>query len=336
MDYEVYGSGDGGLRELVYEPAERLKEIFSEQKKRFVVFVEAAEFEMIEAAGTDHSIDLVKRQIRDFYSEGYEIGLHLHPQWYNARCENGRWQLDYDEYNMCILPQERIARIVDRAISYLRVVLGMPDFSPLAFRAGNWLFQPAQPAAAILANHGVKIDSSVFKGGVRHEYGLDYRQALRNGYYWKFSDDAVTPCANGIMTEIPIYTQMVPFWRMFNAKRVDMERKGSSGQTRRQRMNRILDLLRFRHPLKLDFCRMTIREWTRMLDSVIREDGRDPSVLRPIVAIGHTKELSDLETVKSFLDYLEQKGISVTTFQDIYTKYAQKSDGNGYATCSSG
>ena len=105
IDYEIFGSGEGSLRELVYEPTERLKAIFNKSQARFVTFVEAAEIEMIEAKGTDPAIDLVKRQIRDLYSEGFEIGLHLHPQWYNARYENGRWQLDYSEYNLCTLPQ---------------------------------------------------------------------------------------------------------------------------------------------------------------------------------------------------------------------------------------
>jgi hypothetical protein len=320
IDYEIYGNGEGSLKTLILDPAETLKAVFKEFQARFVVFVEAAELEMIEAKCTDPAVEEVKRQIRDFYAEGFEIGLHLHPQWYNGKFESGRWVLDYSEYNLCTLPRERIEVIIDRSISHLCRILGVTNYVPLAFRAGNWLFQPARTVAGILVSRGIRVDSSVFKGGVRHEQGLDYRRALRNGYCWKFYDDAGAPDPNGSLTEIPIYTQMVPFWRMFNAKRFDMERKGSSGQTGRQRLNRIFDLLRFRHPLKLDFCRMTMGELTRMLDFVIREDERDPSIFRPIVAIGHTKELSDMTTVKAFLAYLGEKGIRVTTFQDAYLK----------------
>ena len=85
-----------------------------------MLFVEVAELEMIEANGTDPAIDLVKHQIRDFYEEGFELGLHLHPQWYNARYENGKWLLDYSEYNLCTLPRERIAanrRSLDRLLA---------------------------------------------------------------------------------------------------------------------------------------------------------------------------------------------------------------------------
>ena len=57
-----------------------------------------------------------------------------------------------------------------------------------------------------------------------------------------------------------------------------------------------------------------------MVDRVIREDQQNPTSFRPIVAIGHTKDLVDFETVESFLSYLEKKGIKVSTFQEVYEK----------------
>src|SRR5579859_5633207 len=167
IDYELYGNGKGSLRELVYEPARQLKKLFDQVGAKFVVFVEAAEFEKIEAFHTDSCILNVKRQIREFHEQGFEIGLHLHPQWHHALFRNGEWVLDYGEYNLCQLQKERIAEIVESSIAYLRRVLGVPDFTPLSFRAGNWLFQPTRMASEVLAENGVKIDSSVFKGGLQ-------------------------------------------------------------------------------------------------------------------------------------------------------------------------
>ena len=228
IDYEIYGNGEGSLSELVYEPAEKLREIFLKWDARFVNFVEVAEMEMIGREGTDSAIDLVKNQIRDFHREGFELGLHLHPQWYNGRYENGRWLLDYNEYNLCTLPRERIEQIVDRSITYFRDVLGQTEFTPLSFRAGNWLFQPTQIAAEILAKRGIRVDSSVFKGGLQHRHNLDYRKALENGYYWKFKNHVDIPEPEGGMLELPIYAQMVPSWKMLSAKRVGLQRKSSS------------------------------------------------------------------------------------------------------------
>jgi len=324
IDYEIYGNGEGSLRELVYEPAQRLKEIFFRWNGRFVVFVEVAEMEMIEAKNTDSAIDLVKDQIRDFNKEGFELGLHLHPQWYNARRENGGWKLDYSEYNLCTLPRRRIVEIVNRSIAYFRKLLDVADFKPFSFRAGNWLFQPTKTIASVLAERGVKVDSSVFKGGLQHKHKLDYRQALRNGYYWTFTDNVDVPDNEGGMLEFPIYTQMVPSWKMPTRKRIGLQQKGSSGgQNGKRRPDCLLDYLRLWYPLKFDFCRMTLDELKKMLDTIIREDQQDPTSFRPIVAIGHTKDLVDLETVEKFLDYSQRKGIPVSTFKKVYNKCKQ-------------
>lgn len=321
IDYEIFGNGEGSLEEFVHEPAKRLKAVFDGWNERFVVFVEAAELEMIERNGADEAIDRVRQQVRAFYETGYEIGLHLHPQWYNARYESGKWRLDYREYNLCTQPEERIIQVVDRSIAYLRRLLGESDFTPLSFRAGNWLIQPSLTLARVLAERGVRVDSSVFKGGLQHQHGLDFRPALKNGYFWPFADDVNVPSPHGNIWEFPTYTKMVPLWEMFSAKRVGLQRKGPvKSPPLRHKLYRFLDFLHFFHPLKLDFCRMTAEELTRMLDAEVRKDRRDPSLFRPIIAIGHTKDLFDFKTVESALGYLQQNSIKISTFGDVYRR----------------
>jgi hypothetical protein len=266
IDYEIYGDGTGSLRELVYDPAERLIRLFREWDAHFVTFVEVAELEMIEAKGTDPDIGLVKHQIRYLYDNGFELGLHLHPQWYKGCYVNRKWHLNDREYNLCTLSQDRIEEIVERSLNYFKKVLGKDDFTPLCFRAGNWLFQPTDIAANVLVKHGVKIDSSVFKGGLQHTYGLDYRSASKNGYYWRFQKDVNEPDPNGQMIELPTYCTMVPTWRMVTAKRVSIVGKSSSFHPRGlRRLKRYFDFLRPWYPLKLDFCRMTFDELTGIL-----------------------------------------------------------------------
>ena len=62
---------------------------------------------------------------------------------------------------------------------------------------------------------------------------------------------------------------MVPFWQMITAKRVGLQRKANAGAgTVKSRFNRVLDLLRFRQPLKFDFCRMTLDELVNMMEAL--------------------------------------------------------------------
>ena len=275
--------------------------------------------EMIEGRGTDKYIDLVENQIRELHIDGFELGLHLHPQWYNAKHVNGNWELDYNEYNLCRLPRKRIVQIVDRSIDYLRKVLGDSGFTPTSFRAGNWLIQPSKTITKVLTDRGIKVDSSVYKGGVRHQVKLDYRRSLKNGYYWKFDGDINKPDLQGVLLEIPIHAQMVHTWKMFSSRRVGLERKGvSAANTGTNKFYRLLDFLRFKHPLKFDFCRMKLNELINRIDTIIKEDRQDPTSFKPIVIIGHTKELIDFKTIESFLGYLVQKGIEISTFKDVY------------------
>jgi hypothetical protein len=324
LDYEVYGNGAGSLKELVYEPGETLKEIFRKWNARFVAFVEVAEFEKIDKFQTDPGIGDVKRQIREFHREGHEIALHLHPQWSNARYESGRWVLDYDEYNLCTLSRSRISQIVDQSLDYLREMVGEPTFTPLSFRAGNWLFQPTETAASVLAEKGIRIDSSVFKGGRQHDNTLDYRLALRNGYFWAFSRDVNQLDSTGGWIEVPIYTEMVPFWKMTTSKRLGFAGgQGKSARNTKQRVNRVLDLLRFKYPRKLDFCRMTLDELTSTMERIVLDDQKTLDTYKPIVAIGHTKDLSDPQTVDDFLSFLNANQIAVTTFETSRSKLVQ-------------
>jgi hypothetical protein len=249
----------------------------------------------------------------------------LHPQWYNARHDDTQWRLDYGEYNLCRLSPERIDQIIDRSIAYLQRVLGAPGYNPLSFRAGNWLLQPTGAAAKSLAGHGIKVDSSVFKGGLQHQCDLDYRGSRKNGYYWAFSEDVNVPDPRGILLEIPTFTKMVPIWKMFTAKRIGLQQRGPANtQHRQKQLARLRDFSRFRHPMKLDFCRLTATEMIRMFDREMEKDRRNPAIFRPIVAIGHTKDLVDLDTIESFLSYLRGQGVPVSTFRDVHDKIMRR------------
>lgn len=319
IDYEIYGNGQGKLLEQVFEPAERLKHIFDRHNARFVVFAEASEFEIIEAAGTDPGSAAIKRQLREFHEQGYEIALHLHPQWYRARREGERWLLNYDEYNLCTLPESEINAIVDRSVEYLRGAVGDSSFTPLSFRAGNWLFQPSRVAAAVLYRKGIRLDSSVFKGGLQRRLGLDYRAARANGDYWWFDSDLCVAEPNGKMLEVPTYTRMVPFWKMLTAKRVGLQQRSpSTPQKLGQRLARYLDYARPFYPLKFDFCRMSFEEMRTIVQRAVGD--QHPKSYLPLVAIGHTKDLFDFEAVDRFLAWLCEKEIEVTTFPTVYER----------------
>jgi len=150
---------------------------------------------------------------------------------------------------------------------------------------------------------------------------LDYRPALKNGYYWPFSSNVNEPDPMGQWMELPIYAEMVPPWKMATSKRMGMGNNfGGTRGNLQKKLNRAFDFMRLGYPLKFDFCRMTLDELTSMMDRVILQDQREPDTLKPIVAIGHSKDLGDLQTVDAFLSYLREKNIPVATFENVFAK----------------
>lgn len=322
LDYEIYGNGKGSLRELVLDPTERLADLFRQFNAPLVIFVEALEFAKMEECQSDDAISEVAAQLRRLRSQGHEIALHLHPQWANARLDRQGWRLDFAEYNLCVLSPQRIAGIVDQALAWLRRALGSSDFTPVSFRAGNWLFQPTRFASEVLTSRGIRADSSVFKGGHIRNLGLDYRPALRNGSWWRFSSDVNVPDGNGLMVEFPIYTEMVPFWKMLKPKRLRIQNKVPSSDQGAPLERRWADFLRLRYPRKFDFCRMTAPEMCAVVERAVRNVRQPGRGLEPVVAIGHSKDLVDLSSVGVVLDWLRARSIPVTTLAAIVGQLA--------------
>jgi hypothetical protein len=315
LDYEIYGDGSGSLEDLVLRPANELKAIFDRYNAKFVIFVEAAEFEILESVGFNLHANSIASQIRDFRRKGYEIGLHIHPQWYNGYQAAGAWILDGNEYNLCSLPIDRIRQILQRSLDYLRKKLDEPDFTPLAFRAGNWLLQPTLGIAKVLIENGIRVDSSVYRGGLQKRFGLDYRRTWKHGYFWRFREDVTMPDPSGELLELPTYTTMVPSWRLLNSKRIYLQQRHTRQAPKQNAITRRLrDFLRLRQPMKLDFCRLSFREIKRMLDRELQMDRETPGVYRPIVIIGHTKDLIDLKSVEDFLTYLMENHVTIADF----------------------
>jgi len=177
----------------------------------------------------------------------------------------------------------------------------------------------------------------VFKGGLQRNHQLDYRPARKNGYYWTFSSDVNVPDPKGDWLELPIYTEMVAPWKMATSKRMGMGTSPASTRgsvqkkTRvdfRTKVNRALDFMRPGYPLKFDFCRMTLAELTSMIERVLLQDRKDPDSLKPIVSIGHSKDLNDLETVDAFLSFLREKNIPVATFENIFANVPEVAQSN--------
>jgi hypothetical protein len=325
LDYEIYGNGKGSVRDLVLDPTQRLEELFQEFEARLVVFVEATEFARMEDIQFDLDIPAVRVQLCELREAGHEIALHIHPWWANAQYEDGQWKVDWSEANICRLELDRVEALVSEAIHYLRDSLNDPQFTPLSYRSGLWAMQPTTTIADTLVKHGVRMDSSVYKGGRMRSIGLDYRPALGNDGFWRFGNDVNVPDPEGKLWELPIYTQMVPFWQMLGHKRLKLQKKSSSTSQKTSRLWHWSDFLRFRYPRKFDFCRMTFEEMRDVIESVLEATQGRESERTVVVAIGHSKDLLDFAAIRRFLAFLREQDVAITTFARLLHELPQLS-----------
>ena len=317
LDYEIYGSGEGSLRDLVIDPTQRLGELFREFDVPFVVFTEAVEFAKMEEANSDRDSNNLRSQLRELHAAGHEIALHLHPWWANAQYESGRWQLDWNEINIATLKPARIDEIVSKAIQYLRDALADPTFTPHSFRSGLLAMQPTADVASVLARNGLQVDSSFFTGGRVRHLGLDYRRHQENGGYWRFDRDIRVSDPQGALLEIPIHTELVPFWKMLGRKRLKLQKSTQRSTQGTPLPHDWSDFLRFRYPRKLDFCRMTFDEMRETTEAFLLKTKSRPEARSVMVAIGHSKDFVDSDSTRRFLTFLQDRSISVTTFSRL-------------------
>ena len=317
LDYEIFGNGEGRLKDLVYEPVVKLNSLFDAYDVKYVNFVEAAELIKIKEYGTDNYIDLVENQLAAMHNSNYEIALHIHPQWFNGKFINNKWSLDYNEYNLSRLDTEKIDSYINLCVEYLKRAVKDESFSPISYRAGGWLIQPSYNISKNLRRNGIIIESSVFKGGYNNYVGLDFRKYPVNKFFWSFSSDVLEEDTEGKLLEIPIYSQMFPIWKMYSKKRVGIHKNMRKRKDLKYKIFSYLDKIRFKYPQKYDFAKMTFTELKNMLDKLIMIDSDSKDIVKPIVLIGHSKNLIDLNTIEKFLKYVKNNKISITTFKDF-------------------
>ena len=62
---------------------------------------------------------------------------------------------------------------------------------------------------------------------------------------------------------------------------------------------------------------MRYEELRSVMERVLEEDRKNPESYKPVVAIGHSKDLVDFDAIRRFLEYLAGKNIAISTFKGV-------------------
>src|SRR5262245_15530206 len=90
-------------------------------------------------------VDAWETILREALTAGHDIQLHLHPQWLDAKHEDGTWRLNYTKWAISTLPPEEMESILRNGKAYLERLLKPinADYECIAFRAGAYCIQPS-------------------------------------------------------------------------------------------------------------------------------------------------------------------------------------------------
>ena len=334
LDYEIHGNGDGNPMELMVEPTYRLMTLLEKYNQRVTIMTDVAEIlcfkrYLADTGRDDYHVAEIEEQLRDAIRRGHDVQLHMHSSYFKAQYKNGAFDQCIEEYNMAALPIERIDEMVEQCVTYLEDLLRpvKEDYRVWLFRAANWSMMPTENLYRVLVKYGITHDTSVYKGGCQGgNVCYDYREAYNNLFSYPASALNINHMdENGKLIEMPIYTEMHPFWdfitpmRVFRMIRTKFHKHKHVSELKSERIkdltkvasendNRKLSLKSFFRlsPMKMDFNQVNARGLKRMMKNVMRRSSQKDHV--NVILIGHSKTFVPYneKTLEPFLKWVEK------------------------------
>lgn len=328
LDYEIHGNGDGNPIDLMVEPTYRLMDMLEQYNQRLTIMADVAEILCFkryweQTGKDDFHVQEVEQQLCDAIRRGHDVQLHVHSSYFNAQWNGVRFDQCIEEYNMAALPYERVREMVGQCVDYLETLLKpiKSNYKVWLYRAANWSMMPTPTLYQVLVEHGITHDTSVYKGGCQGgNVCYDYRHAYDNLLTYRASSkDINLQDPAGDLWEMPIYTEMRPFWdfispirifRMVRAKFHKHKHQSQPQSATDKNDNRKLSLRSFfvKSPLKMDFNQVNGKGLIRMMKNIMRRAKREQIENLDIVLIGHSKTFVPYneKTLRPFLQWIQQ------------------------------
>lgn len=180
-DWELAGEGYGNVAHLQYLPATFLMNTCAELGIRCTFMADAMQQLVFRRhAGKDAEIRLQSRLWDDTVSlmkdRGFDVQLHVHPQWRTAKWKDGHFKVDR-KWNLAAWPDEERRSMLEESIGYLRDLLRQvdSDYEVRAYKAGSWGLQPWGPLFSDLRAAGIRLVLGPRRGMHFEDIAVDYR-----------------------------------------------------------------------------------------------------------------------------------------------------------------
>lgn len=182
-DWELRGDGSGNMRAVQFATMRRLREVYEEAGLCGSFNAEVMQQLTHLRLGDKHPelrelASEWEEVVKETYSRGHDVQLHIHPQWISASYDSGRWRLA-ENWSLPHYPRSDVQEMITTGRDYLETLLRPlnPEYRCVSFRSGSWSAAPSDFFLQVLADLGIVFDMSMADGlmySTRH-LTLDYR-----------------------------------------------------------------------------------------------------------------------------------------------------------------
>lgn len=169
-DWELRGNGGGDIERLQFWPMRELVKLYRAHHVRASFNAELMQQLTFRKHQARHPelkklADDWDEHVLETFRQGYDIQLHIHPQWHDARYENGRWQLTSD-WSLLNHDAGVVFEMLAAGKEYLEKLLQPVDstYRCVSFRAGAWCIAPSPHLLSHLVRLGIVFDMSIVGG----------------------------------------------------------------------------------------------------------------------------------------------------------------------------
>lgn len=330
FDYELFGDGMGDVFTHMIEPTNIILKMCDDYGIKITLFVEVLEYIRLKdewnkgnrMGYTRNPIEAIEHQIQQAAVNGHDIQLHIHPQWYNASFDNGRWKLDFTRWRLGgfrVSPEYGVKELISECKAELEKIITpvLPNYKCVVIRAGGYNIIPSDEAYNAMCQVGLNVDSSVYPGG--YETGklsnYDYRDVLGElDNWWANGNDIRLPSENQReILEVPIFALPVTRWKRIltisKIKSLLYRKQVAISSVAREKVAakgflKKIGFMLSKEASTWDVCmfsRSLHKKYFRYIENHLSEK-RNTFVL-----IGHPKSLKDEKLFKQFLEIAESK-----------------------------
>lgn len=268
-DYELYfGRNLYSEKEVLIDPTDKLLNICSAHNIPLTIFVDTLCFLRYKKITNSRFPLLVEKQLRSAIVDKHDIQLHIHPHWEKAEFKNDQWKYSNKDFLLGMIDHdpEKIRNITNALIvkskKYLHDIGKSvdPDYECIAFRAGNYGFQPkTELIIDILIKNNIKIDSSIVPGLVMNNEvnQIDFRNVPQTPNYYLSPQYGLRKASHSGIFEIPIASYLekkiievcsrIKFKlnKIIHYNSYRSSNRGISIQMNNQRSNKLVSFIRF-------------------------------------------------------------------------------------------